>query len=87
MLSILIRDIEMRKAQLVETVAEINQHTVRKQFLNSELISIARKICTLKNILPNLKEELSGITRRLESFKNEEDRFKHLNRDSYRKTF
>lgn len=86
-LSLLTRDIEIRIAKNTETVAEINQHNTRLQFLKIEIDSKIKEVSVLQNSLQNKQSQLSDITQKLASIKKDSTIVKDFSRNGLRKTF
>jgi chromosome segregation ATPase len=83
-LSLLTRDIEIRIAKQTETVAEINQHNMRLQYLKIEIDSKIREVSVLQNSLQNKQSQLSDIMQKIASTKKDSENFSH---NKLRKTF
>lgn len=86
-LSLLTRDIEIRIAKQTETVAEINQHNARLQYLKIEIDSKIKEVFVLQNSLQNKQSQLSDITQKIASTKKDSAIFKAFNHNQLRKTF
>ncbi|MEN9450708.1 MAG: hypothetical protein RJA83_1326 [Pseudomonadota bacterium] len=86
-LPLLTRDIEIRIAKQAETVAEINQHNVRLQYLKIEIDSKIKEASVLQKSLQNKQSQLSDITQKIASTKKDSAIFKDFSHNRLRKTF